>query len=98
MLLLLGRWSGQKTDFLFLSFRETLTEDKGIHDDPRDGCSNHKAKGNVDVEIRGESRPDPKDSLDSQVDENDDPATVPGTRRDISELSFHVNNTLKCKT
>ena len=58
----------------------TLTEDKGIHDDPRDGCSNHKAKGNVDVEIRGESSSDPKDSLDRQVKEDDDPAAVPGKR------------------
>ncbi len=38
-----------------LNFLQTLTQDKGIHDDTRDGCSNQKAKGSVHVEIRSKS-------------------------------------------
>lgn len=58
--------------------RKTLTEDKGIHDDTRDGRSHHEAKGNVDVEIGRISSTDPKNGLHRQTDENDDPPTVPG--------------------
>lgn len=64
-----------------MHFRKTLTEDKGIHDDTRDGHSHHEAKGNVDVEIGRISSTDPKNGLDRQTDENDDPPTVPGEER-----------------
>lgn len=71
----------------------TLTEDKGIHDDTRDGCSNHKAKSGVDVEIRGESSTNPKHCLDCQADEDDDSPTVPG--RDISKLGHRSKPNLQ---
>ena len=60
-------------------FDRALTQNKGIHDDTRDGCSNHKAKSRVDVKIWGKSSTNPKDHLDSQANKNDDPAAVPGT-------------------
>lgn len=58
--------------------KKRLTEDKGIHDNTRDGHSHDEAKSNVDVEIGCISSTDPKDGLDRQADENDDPPTVPG--------------------
>lgn len=63
---------------------ERLTEDKSVHDNTRDGCSNNKAKGSVDVEIRGKSSSNTKDNLESQTDEDDDPAAITGEQNTIN--------------
>lgn len=62
------------------SFYSTLTKHKRIYDNTGDGCSNHKAKSDVGVKIGSESSTSAKHSLDSETDEDDDSATVPGTR------------------
>ncbi len=71
-----------------LNFLQTLTQDKGIHDDTRDGCSNQKAKGCVHVEIRSKSSTNPKDCLDCQANEDDDPPTIPGRRQGIYKVKI----------
>lgn len=81
----------------YTTFYKILTQDEGIHDDTRDGCSNYEAKCSVDVEVWCESCTDTKDCLDCQADEDDDPPTVPGTGRHICKLKKQTlfNNAMK---
>lgn len=76
----------------FNCFYSTLTKDKRIHDNTGDGCSDHKAKSNVGVKIRGEGSTSAEHSLNTETDEDDDPATVPGTRRNFLKLGTEIKH------
>lgn len=71
---LLWSWLDQPANKL--RFCRILTQNKGVHDNSGDGRSHHEAKGCVDVEIGSESSSHAKGRLNSQANEDDDPATI----------------------